>query len=141
VNIANAHPVSANELAASYTLLQNYTRTIVSYDDEASGFANSNGTKCEYACNVGYVRDTIGGVTQCRLARCNNNTAISLANAVPVTSAELPTTLPYTFTRDYLTTLLINGTGTAEKCEYTCANGYRLDSTTTPKKCIPIVCQ
>ena len=32
-----------------------------------------NVTKCEYACNVGYVLDSIAGVTQCRLARCDNN--------------------------------------------------------------------
>ena len=79
-------------------------------------------------------------MTQCRLARCNANPSISTANATPISNAELPTTLPYTFTQDYTTNLLINGTNTSEKCEYTCVNGYRVDSSATPKACIPIVC-
>ena len=89
---------------------------------------------------MGFVRDVIGGVTQCRLARCDANPSTLFTNALPVTNAELPATLPYTFTKDYTQTLVINGTDTAEKCEYTCDNGYRADLTKNPKQCIPIVC-
>lgn len=63
-----------------------------------------------------------------------------MSNTVPVTLSELPSTLPYTFTKDYTNTLVMNGSNTAEKCEYTCANGYRADLTLNPQKCIPIVC-
>lgn len=73
-------------------------------------------------------------MTQCRLARCDANPGIDLANSTPISNAELPTTLPYTFTQDYTTNLLINGTNTAEKCEYTCVNGYRLSNT----NCTPV---
>ena len=57
-----------------------------------------------------------------------------------MTLAELPATLPYTFTKDYTKSLVTNGTDTAEKCEYTCVNGYRADLAVSPKKCTPILC-
>ncbi len=115
VSIANASPVTSLEIPSSLTLTQDYPLSVVERGVDTA-------QKCEYTCNVGFVRDTIGGVTQCRLARCDVNPTVSTANATPVSSLELPTTLPYTFTKDYTQTLVINGTDTAEKCEYTCVN-------------------
>ncbi|MBP6912305.1 MAG: hypothetical protein KBB88_03860, partial [Candidatus Pacebacteria bacterium] len=82
----------------------------------------------------------------CRLPVCLKNPSIGVstndvppANAVPLSSDELPTSLK--LVRDYTTTLVdpITRPNTTKGCEYTCDNGYKLVTESGITKCIPIV--
>ncbi len=105
---------------------------------------------------MGYIKDTIGGVAQCRLPICLANPAVGAnandvgpANSYPLTGDELPASL--TLTQDYYTTLRwsigatqytvaeIDRTGTGSGCEYTCNAGYIPDGVSSCRLpvCLP----